>query len=666
MGKRNSDLAVTGGDTDKAMGYYVPRNYWGSRVAPYAGEWAAMVAAWPAGAVTHLYLADSPDLPWVTPGLTLLGAGLSALAYKAAGTRSAITRVHATATGLLATGWMTACAIEAPWTNPLAGLWLYGGAAVALSWNIRRALRGGEDNASGGLFEKVKLARVRTGEAQVAPNKVTVPLALPAGEVSIEDVQEKADKVAQVLGLHKGSVRITGDPDDLRRGTMAIVPNDVLRKPQPWPGPSAPGGSIMAPVVPGMYEDNEPERMFFPGNKTTQRQAATWIVIGMKGSGKTGGAKNCWTEILTRRDANLVVLDPSKGEQSVAFLGDSAHVITGQQACQRLVDRVPDTITGRADQLGKWGYDEWVPEAFTEHGMPYLVLWIEEATRVLEDAATLTRIAQECRSAGISLVLSLQKPSFRQMSTDVRSQIDGVLCFGVNDIADAGLILSDEVIDAGARPDRWKNRQVGCNYLEGPDVDEDRYAIPARTFTATDAQRTADINAHAGVRAAMDTLTAELLGLPAQPGNTTTTGEGKGSTVATKTSGARVKRADHSDLDRMPVPADDDPEPLPADADPDLHADPDMDLPEDPDMDLPGGRPTRKEALAMVCSAIEELAERGVTELTVRDLPDPKLLGRTRQWLSGILSGLAREGHLHEAGTDGNATLYRLPLCDAA
>ncbi|SDD94881.1 plasmid transfer protein TraB [Actinokineospora iranica] len=665
MGRRNGGRAVTEHEQDKAFGYYVPRKYWASRLAPYAGEWAGVGAMWAAGAGTHLLCADSTVLPWVTPGMTLLGTGLAAVAWKAGAARGMVTRLHATATTALGGLWMTACSIVAPWQQPMTGLCLYGGAAVALSWNIRRMLNSGGDNdGSGGLFDKIKLAGVHTGPSQVAPNKVTVPLALTAGETSVEDVQKNADKVAQVLRLPKGSVRIVGDPDDMSRATMNLVPTDVLRHTQPWPGPSHPGGSITDPIVPGIYEDTEPQRMFFPGDKATGRQAMTLIVQGMKGSGKTGGAKNCWTEILTRTDVNLIVLDPSKGEQSVAFLGEKTHVVTGHQKCADLTGRVPDVITDRSTALGRWGYDEWTPEAFTRHGMPYLILWIEEATRVLEDAALMTRITQECRSAGISVVLSLQKASYRQMSTDVRSQVDGVWCFGVKDLEDAAFTLSEQVIDAGARPDRWQNRRVGCNYLEVPGVDEDRYPIPGRTFTGTDEQRAATIAAHDHIRPPLWAPTAKLLGLPTHPGTTTTTTTATTANGATSMSSGRAD--DHADLDRLPLPANDDPDTLPADPEPDLPADPDAELPDDPDMALPGGRPTRKQALAMVRDAIGELAAQGVTTFTIRDLPDPALVSRGRPWLSGVLSGFVRDGLLAEAGTDGKATRYALAMSDAA
>ncbi|GLW95433.1 hypothetical protein [Actinokineospora globicatena] len=661
MGRSTGGDAVTEHGRGGSFGYHVPSGYWASRVAPYAGEWAAVGAMWAAGAATHALCADSPVLPWVTPGLTLLGTGLSWLSWKAAAARGTITRVHAAATTALGGLWLTASSIVPPWAQPMTGLCLYGGAAVALSWNIRRMLNSGGNTGGGtnGLFEKIKLAGVHSGQAEVAPNKVTVPLSLTAGEVTVEDVQKGADRVAQVLRLPKGSVRIVGDPDDLSRAKMNIVPVDVLRKPTPWPGPSHPGGSITDPVVAGVYEDTEPQEIYFPGDKAYGRQAMTMIVQGMKGSGKTAGAKNVWTEIATRRDVNLVVLDPSKGDQSVAFLNGKIHVVTGHQRCADLVTRVPAVITDRASQLGRWGYEEWTQEVFDKHGMPFLILWIEEAPRVLEDADTVTRIAQECRSAGISLVLSLQKPIYRQMSTDVRSQVDGVWCFGVRELEDAALTLSEAAIDGGARPDRWKNRRPGCNYLDAANVPEERLAIPGRTYMASDEQRTAVIAAHDQVRPPLWEPTARLLGLPTTPTATDTTEE-------TSTPAARPLRTDHSDLDRMPLPANDDVDPLPEDHEPDLDVDPDAELPNDPDLTFPEGKPTRAQALAMVRDAITELANQGVTTFTIRDLPDPETLGRGRTWLSSTLAQFAREGMLTETGTHSNAIRYTLAVAHAA
>lgn len=44
------------------------------------------------------------------------------------------------------------------------------------------------------------------------------------------------------------------------------------------------------------------------------------------------------------------------------------------------------------------------------------------------------------------------------------------------------MVLSDDTIDAGARPEVWKNLKPGYCYIEGPGIPEDRFATPVRTY----------------------------------------------------------------------------------------------------------------------------------------------------------------------------------------
>lgn len=660
---RSGDLADSA--TNSEFGYRVPQGHWRSRLAPYAAEWAGMVGVGAAGLSCHLWLGHSATLPWTTPALALLGAGLSALTWRAASARSGITRAHATVTTSVSSVWLIAATITGPFTPILLQSWVFGGGALCLSWNIRRALRNSGEEDGGSLFEKVRLAGVQAKAIEAAPNKVTAQLQLPAGETTVEDVQKATDRLAGAMHLHKGAVRVTGDQADLSRATMTIVPVDVLTQPQPWPGPSAPGGSISEALVTGLYEDTEPIRLFLPGDKASHRNTTHLGVMGMNGSGKTVFGKLTWTEILTRRDVVLIVLDPSKGEQSVRFVNGKAHLVLGEKQCREFVKRVPAAITAHATQLGRWGFEEWTPQVFEQHRLPFVVLWIEEAPRVLQDAETLTRITQEARSAGIDVVLSLQKATYRQMSTDIRSQLGAVACFGVKELEDAAYLLSEDTIDAGARPDRWKNRRPGALYLEGPGISEDRFAIPARTFSATDEQLRADITACDAIRAGLHSITADALGLPEFPA--TLAADAQESVMVI--TDARPPRGpagtpDWEDLDSMPLPSDEDDQTLaalPTDPEPELDVDPDAELPIDPDLAFPEGRPTRRQALAMVRSAIEELALAGRNPFTIRDLPDPEpTLGRARSWLSGELARLARDGVLEIVGEDEKATVYRL------
>lgn len=662
--KRNGDgdLAVAGAE------YYTPKKHWASRLAPYASEWAGYAASWPVAAGAHVWMTSTPGaLPWASAGLTLLGTGVTALTWYCSRARAAIVRRFATATSGITAAWVTAGTIQGPWETPLLQLWAFGGATVALSWSIFKALkRGGDSEGGDNLWEKVKLAGVKTGELTVAPNKVQGPLQLPAGEIETADVQKKADLIASYLGLRKGAVRIAENPDDASQAEMTVVPNDVLRHPADWTGPSHPGGSIADPLVIGVYEDTEVIKLWLPGDPATARNATHVQINGMSGSGKSQGFKLTAAEILTRRDANLLVLDPSKGDQTVSFLeGSKAYLVTDHGKCKKLLRKLPEAITERASQLGQWGYDQWVPEAYTKHGMAYLVVWVEEATKLLQSVEKFDVIAQEARSAGISLVLSQQRSTFRQMSTDVRAQLGASMCFGVKDPEDAGFSLSDQTLDAGASPWRWKNRMPGCLYLEAPGIEETRFATPGRTLRSTDQALTADIAAHADQSPEMWGPTATTLGLARSTQDATDRSEQKEADVVPMR-GPKEAQPSASDLldnfedSLQQQDFDDDPHdpesglmPLPEPTEPDLEdLDPDEELPDLPEgaatIALPQPKPSLAEARANIAAWIG----RQTHVFGPKDVPS-ELHGRDRSWASRELSRLADEGAIARADDPG-------------
>ncbi|SDO94544.1 hypothetical protein SAMN04487905_101205 [Actinopolyspora xinjiangensis] len=671
--KRGGDLAVTGG-TLSEFGYQKPKGHWASRLAPYAPEWVGGLAVWPVSAGAHLWFASAEVMPWASSGLTLLGAGLTGVTYYCARARAAVVRQFATATVGVTAAWTTAATIAGPWQSPLLELWAFGGGGVAVAWSIHKTLKRGGDSESGGsatsdLFDKVKLSGVKTGKLEVQPNKVTGPLRLPAGEVEVADVQKASDKIAAMLGLRKGAVRVTEDPTDASKAQLTVVAEDVLKDPQAWPGPSASGGSILEPLQLGVYENAEVVRLWLPGDPSVPRNATHVQVNGMNGSGKSGGFKLAATEILTRRDVVLIVLDPSKGDQTVSFLQDStAHLLTETGRCKKLLKKLPQAITDRASQLGQWGMDQWEPAAYDQHGMPYIVVWVEEASKLLKDVDQFDTIAQEARSAGISLVLSQQKSSYRQMSTDVRSQLGAALCFGVKTGEDAGFSLSDTTIDAGARPEQWQNRRPGCLYLEGPGIDEELFATPARTYTHHDADLTAAIVEHAPQAAELEAATAATLGLPRSPRHDhdsnqhSTTQQDGGTVVPLHTTGRSTEPTNHDttvedDLDQLDQLEDhdeDDPDEnvlaLPEPHEPDLEVDPDAELPPETNTTaLPQPRPS----LAQARANLHDWIGRQTTVFGPKDVPT-ELHGRDRSWASRELARLADEGLITPAEETGS------------
>ncbi|MGW1937625.1 plasmid transfer protein TraB [Streptomyces goshikiensis] len=438
-------------------------------------------------------------------GLTLASVALTGVTWWAGKATGQQRRLHSAITVAAGSAWLTGACLAGPLTGPLPDLYLMGGPALALSWNIRMVLRRNVDSTTAGgtdkgLLEKVGLARAQIGATSVEPNRVTAKMALEAGEQTTDDVARVLPRIASALDLPKSAVRYMPDPDSARRGDLVIVPEDMLAQVAEWEGPSNLGGSIAEPLVIGRYEDGSPLVIWLPGDPEIKRNSTHVLIAGGTGSGKGETALNLMTEILSRRDVLLWVSDPKMFQDFRPLLPGMDWSAEGGPDTEVMVEAIKVVIPARTRWLGVHGYRQWIPAAAerqtsTEHtcrpdgtpcgcpGVPFLVGWQEEAAntlRALGDDA-FTGIAQEARSAGIALVVSLQRPSYDQMSTSTRASLPSVIALGC-DPRDEGFSLPDTVINAGAHPGAWGNRRPGYCYVVSPGIPEDRYPSPGRTF----------------------------------------------------------------------------------------------------------------------------------------------------------------------------------------
>jgi hypothetical protein len=632
------------------------------RVWPYVAPWAGAATLWPAAAITHeMWGTDPSAVPWVSASMALGSAALTWLTSKITTGRPSV-QVHATLTTGAACTWTTASTIVGPGTHPLLDAWLLGGAAVALSWNLRKLLRGKDKdgtNTESEFFKSIKMAKTKVrGEITVAPNRVDAHLQLPPGEMTADEAADAKvrGRIASKLSISPNAVRMVPDPDHHDRVKMTITPVDLLTHGAPWTGPSAFGGSISQPLIIGVYEDGEPEAIYLPGDKTTGRQAGHYLVIGMNGSGKSHGAKYCWTEILTRHDAVLWVADPAKGKQTLRDYMDHIDwaAITPDEG-EAMIEALPDVIRERADWLGEHGFDQWEEGC----GIPYLVVWFEEASTLARDSSTLIDIAQTARSAGITLVLSLQRPSHKNMTTDLRSQMGNVLCFGVKDIADAMFVVDEDVLDAGADPSVWKNGRPGYNVLDAVHLDIERRATPARTFNGSEADMLAAIEAFAPHRSQADPAT--VAGGGEAYANRRKTA-GKGEPYANHQAGkapdmtVRLPRKPKDPFaGRITDEEDTTPMELPENHEPDLIADADTELPElIGEFDFPKQKYTPSQASELLVQVLTELHAQGMETVGPKDIPQSfKDNVRTRPWISPEMARLADHGILLETDREG-------------
>lgn len=98
--------------------------------------------------------------------------------------------------------------------------------------------------------------------------------------------------------------------------------------------------------------------------------------------------------------------------------------------------------------------------------LPYLVLFIDELTQIKNKACfeAIGDMAVLSRVSGISMILATQKPNARIWDgfTDVRSQLDGAMCFHVRDQTDSQVVLGSGNT-RGAELPKVKGRAIWNN-----------------------------------------------------------------------------------------------------------------------------------------------------------------------------------------------------------
>ncbi|MFD9881529.1 plasmid transfer protein TraB [Streptomyces alboflavus] len=652
-------------------------NYLAHRAKPHLPPWLGMAGVGVAGVLGHDRWAASPA---AAVGLTLTSVALSGGAWVMGKAASRQRRLHSAITTALGSAWLTAACLAGPTAEPIGDLYLMGGPALALSWNVRIFMRtsdtsDGAGGADGGLMEKIGLARAQIRAARAEPNRVTARVGLVPGEQTNDDVPRTLPRIASALNLPTSAVRYAPDPDSAREGDLVIVPEDMLAESVEWEGPSNLGGSIADPLVIGRYDDGSPLLLWLPGDQESGRNSTHVLIAGGTGSGKGDAALNLQTEILSRSDVTMVFSDPKSFQDFRPLLPGYDWAVEGGAPTEVMVAAVQAAIPARTRWLGQHRYRQWVPEAAREQGdpahscrpdgracgcpgMPFMVAWFEEAANTLrfigDDA--FTGIAQEARSAGMALVVSLQRPSYDQMSTSTRASLPSVVALGCAP-DDEGFCLPDEVLAAGAHPGVWRNRKPGYCYVVSPGIDEDRYASPGRTwrFTprAVDAmQRLALWTQRHG--AVADPVTARALKSVAGAAYTGRTAPDTAAPSATQ-----VHVDDDQDVD--------DEGPL---VDPeDAGIDPEAELPELQDGDdIPlfgqetGRKPSPDEARVLFAQALDEFEAAGQMIVGPKDFMDwCDRHGLSRPWVSARLKEAAIEGRLQPTNTTGRWRIVPRP-----
>lgn len=652
---------------------------WVRLVAPAAVNVALLAA----GAATHRLWGDSPGLPWVTAVMAPMVACLVWMTWALCRNRSSeVTRWHAAVSTGLAGVWLLVATVTGPTAPVVLDAWLLVGMGLAVSWSIRLMVKAGRrDQAEAGDLTPRKAAKALMHslglDAELRPDRITPhqisgQLELTTGRTTVEQVQKAAPMLATAAGLPPGGVRISGDPNNAARAEFSFTLRDVLSNPIPWPGPSAVGGTVFDPVPMGLYDDGAVAMKTLADHAGAKHE----LVQGTTGSGKSSGAMVNICELIPRREVSIFVVDAAKGIQTFREAAPGlALFLTTNAAAQKFMRRFMTVIKARTEYLGAHGYKEWRPGC----GLNFLEVLIEEAGvlfTVLPDE-DLKNVAKTARSAGIRITASLQRPSHDEIDTTMRAQFNTISCFGMA-ADDSVCLLPDVVLEAGADPEQWGDRQPGCAYITGTNISVARAATPLRHFKVEPDQMAA-VAAHYGpLMTPLDAVTARALGdvwskrIPPMQVVADATARAVGGPVTSPRPAALTSDQDQDQEDRVEdaTVSPDEMELSVEDPAPDLDVDPDDELePLVEDLRI-GGDPVAEvptgEARALVAARIAELEAAGRGELRVPDLSDlVQARIRSRGWFHKELQRLVKVGRLEVRDSDA-AGVYRIVPLDQA
>jgi hypothetical protein len=489
------------------------------RLIGYVRPWASLLASFGVGALTHHLWGHMPDVPWAAAGLSIAAVTLPGFAWLTS-RLAPVGRVHTAVSVAALMTWLDIATIAGPTQPVTAGLLGILGGSIALSWNIRGVARTRAEHTAHDPADRLaswfadaakdagiggaKLTGITAG-----PSRATATVQLDDGKTAA-DLLGRVPAIESAAKLPPGAIITTLDPDRADKAGFVLSDPRVLTRPIPWPGASAPGQSIARPLRPGLWQDGEPVAYIIVGHHV--------FAMGASGSGKSiGGGWNLLGEAITRPDAAVFGMDITKGNQTFGPLRPAFHRFERDiKGTRDLVGGLTTILQPRTDFLAGRGIQKWQEGC----GLSYLVFWIEETADVFDKIGgkgedQLINAARALRSAGGTLVFSVQRNTFDQIPTIIRGQMSS-MCFGLNDPLDCKYGLSEAQLNAGVNPAEWGIRHPGKAVLDAPTIPESRITMPLRTYDwgGNDTLMSEHAAAWPASMRPVDPITAQICGGP--------------------------------------------------------------------------------------------------------------------------------------------------------
>jgi hypothetical protein len=636
------------------------------------------------GELYHVTLGRPPVVTWACVAMTLTGTGLAGFTWWNSRLVPA-GRAHSAATVFAAMMWLVMAVITGPAKPPTGYLMLIFGVAAAFTWDLRGHVRAkiasaGEGGTPAGRLsawfadatKEAGLPDVRLQVKAIEPHRATGTAILPAGDKTATDLQNRAKHIESGGQVPPGALSIAEDPDRADHALVTLSDPRLIRRPIPHPGPSAPGASIARPLRTGLWQDGVEVMHPLPGHHLH--------IMGASGSGKSEGG--CWcyaAEIITRYDGVILANDITKASQTFGPLEPALHRVEyTRDGWRDFANTLHKLLPQRTAWLGDHHLTKWTEGC----GLSYWIPWMEEAPDLFE---ALTSKEQDnwisdvraLRSGGGSWMVSLQRNTFDQLPTIIRSQM-AHLCFGLQQAGDARYGLSDPQQEMGADPAAIGLDHPGTAYLHYPSTPPERIAMRMRHYAwgdisskeAHDATAAAAMAAYAAQYPAsarpVDELTAELIGGQPAARRPADTAPARPAVTLTRPA-SQDDDPDELEEDTEQEPNVMDEYVTTEDPNPDLEAGIDDEIgpdPEDEPFEFDAPPPLEPtQARAVFSNHLKQLRAGGKTVIAARDFRDIMRPGMGRAWIHARLNEAVERSELIH---DEDAHEYQFPAADAA
>jgi hypothetical protein len=352
--------------------------------------------------------------------------------------------------------------------------------------------------------------------------KVVVRRLTARGLQGFEEIADKANGLRNATRSHMVTThRVPGNP---QAADVWFIREDLLATPMVMPGPSRPPGTSASEAIRvGVRQDGTYQKISLMETMIDPMHPQRRIPIGMQriyvagtsGAGKTSLVQSMLYELADRGDVVVWMSDVAKGGQTAApAMGMIDWLTLTVDDTYEMIEAARRIIAARSMELGRLRIREWTPGC----GLALLLIVFEEAAnfatanRRIKEA--LTRLTEQARSVGIALVLSMQRPSGGNLSTDARGQKSTSVCFGTRDEQTSKMALSASTLSAGVKPHLINTTQPGWFVYEGSDVPVEDWPTPGRTFYVDLEALARRVQAGAKHRTQLDLVSVQAAGEP--------------------------------------------------------------------------------------------------------------------------------------------------------